>query len=71
MKKNDFEKDLKELEKIVEALSAGEKGLNDSIDLYKKGLELTKKCYQELEDSEKEVKILLNENGKIKEKKFK
>lgn len=66
----DFEANLKKLEKIIEQLNSGALSLNDSIELYKKGLDITKQAYQQLETTEKEVKLLIEKNGKIHEKNF-
>lgn len=57
-----FEKDLQELEKTVERLTSGENTLDEALEKYKAGLELSKKCYQKLQRVEKEVKIF-SENG--------
>ncbi len=67
----DFEVNLKQLEKTIEKLSSGESSLNEAIDLYKKGLELVKISYQQLQDTEKEVKLLIDKNGKLQKKEFK
>lgn len=67
----DFELNLKQLEKTIEKLSSGESSLNEAIDLYKKGLELVKISYQQLQDTEKEVKLLIEKSGKLQKKEFK
>lgn len=66
----DIETNLKQLERTIDKLSSGDNSLNEAIDLYKKGLELVKISYQQLQDTEKEVKLLIEKNGKIKETKF-
>jgi len=67
----DFEVNLKQLEKTIEKLSSGESSLNEAIDLYKKGLELVKISYQQLQDTEKEVTLLIEKSGKLQKKEFK
>ena len=65
-----FEADLKKLEKTINELSAGEKTLDEAVELYKSGLTLTKKCHDYLKTVEKEVKVLTKKNGKIEESDF-
>ena len=65
-----FETDLKKLEKIVDELSAGEKTLDESVELYKAGLTLTKKCHDYLKVVEKTVKTITKKNGKVEESDF-
>jgi exodeoxyribonuclease VII small subunit len=65
-----FEADLKKIEKIVQDLSAGEKTLDESLELYKDGLALLKKCQKHLQTAEQKVKVLTAENGVLKEKDF-
>ncbi|HEY8364370.1 MAG TPA: exodeoxyribonuclease VII small subunit [Haloplasmataceae bacterium] len=50
-----FEKAMSELEEIVKKLESGEVNLEDSITLYKRGLELYGYCYQKLQEAEKLV----------------
>ena len=65
-----LEIDLQKLEKIVQELSAGEKTLDESLNLYKDGLSLIKKCQKNLQTAEQKVKIITAENGVIEEKDF-
>jgi len=55
-----FEKAMVELEDIVKKLESGNTSLDDSINLYKRGLELYGFCYQKLQDAEKLV-VKINE----------
>ena len=66
----DFEANLKQLEKVIGDLSSGDKKLNNSLELYKKGLTLLKDLYAQLQFTEKEVQLLLVKNGKVKTEKF-
>lgn len=50
-----FEKAISELEEIVKKLEAGDASLDESIKLYKRGLELYGFCFQKLQDAEKLV----------------
>lgn len=51
----DFEKNLSELEKIVRALENGELNLDESIDLYKKGVLLANDCKSALDNARLEI----------------
>ena len=50
-----FEDLLSELDRIVEELESGELDLEQSIEKYKKGIELSSKCKKMLEDAKAEV----------------
>ena len=55
-----FEKSIKELEKIVEALEKGDQSLSDSISLFEEGIKLSKECNDILDKAEKKVSVLIN-----------
>ena len=65
-----LENDLKKLENLVQELSSGEKTLDESLELYKTGLTLAKKCNEHLQAVEKKVKLITKQDGVIKEKDF-
>ena len=52
----EFEKHLKELEKMSEEIASGKLGLKESIESFKKGLKLINDCKKELTLAEKSVK---------------
>lgn len=56
--KTDFESSLKELESIVNAIEQGGISLEKSLELFAKGVALTKECQQILKAAEQKVKIL-------------
>ncbi len=56
--KLNFEQSLKELEQVVARLEAGECTLDESIDLFTKGVELTKQCNACLEKAKLHIKLL-------------
>lgn len=69
----DFEKSLKELEKMSEEIASGKLGLKESIESFKKGLKLIQACKKELSSAEKSVQKLLavdEETGKLKTEDF-
>ncbi|MBS7299230.1 MAG: exodeoxyribonuclease VII small subunit [Eubacteriales bacterium] len=54
-----FEEAIKELEKVVANLESGENGLDESIELFEKGIKLSKECQKMLDTAEKKVRVLL------------
>ncbi len=65
-----FEEMLSELEKIVSRLETGDIALEEALEMYKSGTLLAKECSKLLEEAEKQIKILVNENGELKESDF-
>ena len=64
-----FEKAIEELEEIVKKLEKGELTLDESIEFFQRGVELTKYCSKRLDEAERSITILVeNENGQIVEK---
>jgi exodeoxyribonuclease VII small subunit len=63
-----FEKALKDLEKIVEDLESGDLSLEESLKSFEKGIKLTRQCQAELEKAELKVQKLVEENGELKTK---
>lgn len=57
-KKPDFEASLKELEELVEALESGELSLADSLDRFKRGVELSRNCHEMLDQARQSVEVL-------------
>lgn len=56
--KFDFEASLKKLEEIVTSIEKGGLSLEESLDLFAKGVALTKECQQTLKATEQKVKVL-------------
>ena len=69
-KAKDFEEMLEDLENIVSSLEKDNLKLDESISKFEEGMKLTKLCNTKLEEAEKRITILLNENGEIKEENF-
>ena len=70
MAKENFEENMEKLEEIVNELEKGDLNLENSISKFEEGIQLSKKCNKILEDAEKKITILLEENGEIKEEEF-
>jgi len=63
-----FEDAISELEDIVSKLENGELSLEESIEYFQKGIELSKYCSKKLDEVEKKISILTeNEQGELKE----
>ncbi|WP_239254144.1 exodeoxyribonuclease VII small subunit [Listeria ilorinensis] len=60
-KKQTFEEAMSELEKIVEALENGDATLEESLDLYQKGVKLTKICQEKLQAAEEKMAKVVDE----------
>lgn len=70
-KSNNFEKSIKELEEIVSRLERGDTSLDESLELFEKGIKLSKQCQKTLDEAEKKVSVLVgDENGEIKTEEF-
>jgi exodeoxyribonuclease VII small subunit len=65
-----FEKSLETLEELVRELEAGDKGLDDSLALFEKGVTLAKELSARLEDAKTKVEALSKEGGKLVKKTF-
>lgn len=66
-----FEEGIKRIEHIVEALESGEISLEESIKLYRDGVEILEYCSNKLSDAEKQVMILQkNSNNQFRQEPF-
>jgi exodeoxyribonuclease VII small subunit len=64
-----FEQAIAELEEMVEKLEKGDLSLEESLEFFQKGVELSKYCSKKLDEAEKKISVLIeDENGKITEK---
>ena len=66
-----FETSIKKLEEIVEKLESGEISLEESVQLYEKGIELKNYCEKELKRVELKIKKIKSIDGKIQKQDFK
>ena len=61
----DFESALAELDSIVKRMEDGDLTLETSMELYERGLQLSRFCHATLESAERRVE-LLNERGEVR-----
>jgi exodeoxyribonuclease VII small subunit len=62
----DFESAIAELESIVKRLEDGDLPLEKSLELYERGVQLSRFCHARLEDAERRIEIL-NERGELRD----
>jgi len=65
-KSSNFEKDLRELEDLVEKMEGGDLSLEDSLVHFERGIALTRACQKALTEAEQKIQILLAEDGSQK-----
>jgi len=65
-----FEEMIIELEDIVKSLEKDNLNLDEFINKFENGMKLAKDCNKKIEEAEKRITILLNENGDLKEENF-
>ena len=61
----DFESAIAELDTIVKRMEEGDLTLEKSMELYERGLQLSRFCHSTLEAAERRIEIL-NERGEVK-----
>ena len=68
----EFEKNLKDLERIVETMSSGRLSLSESLKAFEEGMVLVKKCQKDLNQAEGSVEKLIkaHENGETETEPF-
>lgn len=65
-----FEELIEKLEAITNKLENDKLSLDESVALFEDGMKLSKKCNTKLEEAEKKITMLINENGEISEENF-
>ncbi len=70
MKEKSFEEMMEELEKISQELEKGELPLDESVKKFEDGMKLSKECANILENAEKKITILVNNEDDLKEENF-
>lgn len=66
----DFEAALAELEKLVETMENGDQSLEQALQSFQRGIELTRLCQQGLKEAEQRVEKLLQDNGRVRTEPF-
>lgn len=61
--KIDFESAIKELETLVEQMEQGDITLEQSLENFERGIELTRACQKALQEAEQKVQILTQKQG--------
>jgi exodeoxyribonuclease VII small subunit len=61
----DFEAAIAELESIVKKLEEGDLPLEQSLELYERGVQLSRFCHSRLEEAERRIEVL-NERGQLR-----
>lgn len=70
-KKNSFEENILELEKIVDSLEKGDASLDECLSLFENGVKISKECMVMLDNAEQKIKLLTQkENGEFSETDF-
>jgi exodeoxyribonuclease VII small subunit len=70
MAKQTFEEAMKQLEQIVQELESGDLSLEKAILKYEEGVRLSRFCSEKLDETEKRITILQNQDGNVLEKPF-
>jgi exodeoxyribonuclease VII small subunit len=58
-----FETCLEELEKVVRQLETGDLPLDQSLELFSRGMQLSETCRRQLEEAETKVEMLVRKEG--------
>ena len=62
---NNFEELMEKLEEITNRLEKEQLSLDESVKLFEEGMQISKQCNLKLEDAEKRITILINQNNEI------
>lgn len=66
----DFEKKINELKEITAALENPDVKMDEGVELYKKGVEVAKECYEMLSSVKGQVSIIKKDLDKFREERF-
>lgn len=58
-----FEESMQQLEEVVRLLEQGNVPLEEAIELYKRGMTLSKGCHETLQQAEEQLITLVDRNG--------
>lgn len=70
MKQDNFETKIKQLENIVSELENGDSSLEDSLKKFEEGMKISKYCNKLLQNAEKKITIILENNEELNEEDF-
>lgn len=71
MEKFDFEMSMEKLQEVVNKLEKGDLTIDESVNAFKEGIELSRMCTKKLDDVEREITVLINGiDGDVKEEPF-
>ena len=59
----EFERQLKELEAVVEKLERGDITLEESVKLFEEGVKLSEACKKELDGAEGKIQVLMDKRS--------
>ena len=62
-KQPDFEQSLADLETIVNNMEKGDMSLEESLQAFENGINLTQSCQKSLKEAEQKVEILMKKSG--------
>ncbi|OCS85474.1 exodeoxyribonuclease VII small subunit [Caryophanon latum] len=62
-KAQSFEQSMEQLEEVVRLLEQGNVPLEEAIELYKRGMTLSKNCHETLQKAEQQLITLVDRNG--------
>lgn len=65
-----FEEAISKLEQIVGELESGDVPLETAIELFQEGMRMSQLCSQKLEQVERKIETLVEENGELRKKPF-
>ncbi len=70
MKDINFEENIEKLDNIANELENGNLSLDESIKKFEEGMKISKDLNDYLDEAEKKITMIINEDGKIKEENF-
>ncbi|MEK5060116.1 exodeoxyribonuclease VII small subunit [Paenibacillus sp. FSL H7-0326] len=65
-----FEAAMAELEEVVNQLERGDVPLEQAIELFQRGMKLSQMCNQKLEQVERKIEMIVEEDGEFRKEPF-
>ncbi|MFD1138587.1 exodeoxyribonuclease VII small subunit [Paenibacillus urinalis] len=65
-----FEAAMTELEEVVNQLERGDVPLEQAIELFQRGMKLSQMCNQKLEQVERKIEMIVEEDGEFRKQPF-